>query len=59
MAGCVVAGFGIGWLVDWLLNSFPGFALVGLGLGIVAGLLVRLVDPEEVLVNRNEVSAWW
>jgi F0F1-type ATP synthase assembly protein I len=36
MAGCVVAGFGLGWLVDWLLNSFPGFALVGLGLGIVA-----------------------
>ncbi len=36
MAACVVAGFGLGWLVDLPFGSFPGFALVGLGLGIVA-----------------------
>jgi F0F1-type ATP synthase assembly protein I len=36
MAACVVAGFGLGWLVDLLFDSFPGFALAGLGLGIVA-----------------------
>lgn len=35
MAACVVAGFGLGWLVDSFLGSFPGFALAGLGLGIV------------------------
>ncbi|MDN5857809.1 MAG: AtpZ/AtpI family protein [Pseudonocardia sp.] len=36
MAACVVAGFGLGWLVDLFVDSFPGFALAGLGLGIVA-----------------------
>jgi F0F1-type ATP synthase assembly protein I len=36
MAGCVVVGFGAGWLVDLGFGSFPAFALVGLGLGIVA-----------------------
>jgi F0F1-type ATP synthase assembly protein I len=36
IAGCVVAGFGVGWLVDQALELFPVFALVGLLLGIVA-----------------------
>lgn len=36
MAGCVVVGFGLGWLVDVAFGSFPGLALAGLGLGIVA-----------------------
>ncbi|HEY0578641.1 MAG TPA: AtpZ/AtpI family protein [Pseudonocardia sp.] len=36
IAGCVVVGFGVGWLVDHALELFPVFALVGLLLGIVA-----------------------
>lgn len=36
MATCVVAGFGLGWLVDTPLRTFPIFALVGLGLGVGA-----------------------
>ncbi|HZZ51919.1 MAG TPA: AtpZ/AtpI family protein [Pseudonocardia sp.] len=36
IAGCVVAGFGLGWLVDLALGSFPVCALVGLLLGVIA-----------------------
>lgn len=36
LATCVLAGFGLGWLVDQPFRTFPGFALAGLGLGIVA-----------------------
>jgi F0F1-type ATP synthase assembly protein I len=36
IAGCLVVGIGLGWLVDHLLGLFPVFALVGLLLGIVA-----------------------
>lgn len=31
----LAAGFGLGWVVDGLLDSFPIFAFVGLILGIV------------------------
>jgi F0F1-type ATP synthase assembly protein I len=37
VALCLVAGMGLGWLVDSLANTFPAFALVGLALGIAAG----------------------
>jgi F0F1-type ATP synthase assembly protein I len=36
IAGMLVLGFGAGWLVDRGFGSFPLYALVGLGLGIVA-----------------------
>ena len=36
MAVCVIAGFGLGWLVDLPFHSFPGFALAGLAVGIAA-----------------------
>lgn len=39
IALCLAAGFGLGWLVDLPLGTFPVFALVGLGLGIVAAVL--------------------
>jgi F0F1-type ATP synthase assembly protein I len=35
LATCVIVGFGLGWLVDFGLGSFPAFALVGLAVGIV------------------------
>lgn len=36
LALCLVFGFGLGWLVDLPLGTFPGFALAGLALGVVA-----------------------
>ncbi|MGH8607294.1 MAG: AtpZ/AtpI family protein [Gammaproteobacteria bacterium] len=38
-ATCLVAGLGLGWLVDLALDTLPVFLLVGLGLGIVATCL--------------------
>jgi F0F1-type ATP synthase assembly protein I len=39
LALCVVAGFGLGWLVDLGTGTFPVFAMVGLLLGVVAASL--------------------
>jgi F0F1-type ATP synthase assembly protein I len=39
IAGLLVIGFGVGWLVDRGIGSFPVGALVGLVLGIVAACL--------------------
>lgn len=36
LATCVIVGFGLGWLVDFWADSFPGFALAGLLAGVVA-----------------------
>lgn len=36
LATCVIAGFGLGWLVDTALGTFPGLALAGMAAGIVA-----------------------
>jgi len=33
LALCVAAGFGLGWVADQFVGSFPAFALVGLVLG--------------------------
>lgn len=39
IALCLVAGFGLGALADLPFGTFPLFALVGLGVGIVAAVL--------------------
>jgi len=39
LALCVVAGFGLGWLVDLGTGTFPVFAMVGLLLGVVMASL--------------------
>lgn len=39
LALCVAAGFGLGWLVDQPMGTFPVFALVGLLLGVVMACL--------------------
>lgn len=36
LASCLVVGFGLGWLADRPLGTFPAFALAGLALGVVA-----------------------
>ena len=38
IALCVAAGFGIGWLVDLPLGTFPTFALIGIAVGIAAAV---------------------
>ncbi len=40
LAACVVGGVGLGWLVDRVAGTLPVFLLVGLGLGIVAGMMI-------------------
>lgn len=30
LATCVIVGFGLGWLLDLVFDSFPGFAMAGL-----------------------------
>ncbi|HET9253905.1 MAG TPA: AtpZ/AtpI family protein [Pseudonocardiaceae bacterium] len=35
-AAILVAGLGLGWLIDWVAGTLPAFTLVGLALGIVA-----------------------
>jgi F0F1-type ATP synthase assembly protein I len=39
IAGCVVGGIVLGWLIDRAAGTLPVFILVGLGIGIVAGVL--------------------
>jgi F0F1-type ATP synthase assembly protein I len=34
-AAILLAGFGLGWLADRALDTFPAFVLLGLALGIV------------------------
>lgn len=36
LASCLVVGFVLGWLIDTSFGTFPGFALAGLALGVVA-----------------------
>ena len=43
LALCVAIGFGLGWLVDRPFGTFPIFALVGLGLGVVAATLYVII----------------
>ncbi|MGH3438502.1 MAG: AtpZ/AtpI family protein [Sciscionella sp.] len=35
IAGLIIVGLALGWLIDSLVHTFPVFALIGLGLGIV------------------------
>jgi F0F1-type ATP synthase assembly protein I len=39
IAGCVVGGIVLGWLIDRAAGTLPVFILVGLGIGIVAGIM--------------------
>jgi F0F1-type ATP synthase assembly protein I len=40
-AGILLVGLGLGWLVDQLMDTLPGFTLAGLALGIVgAGVYI-------------------
>ncbi len=38
LAVCVAVGFGLGWLADLPLHTFPLCALIGLALGLAAAV---------------------
>ncbi|MEO6703949.1 MAG: AtpZ/AtpI family protein [Jatrophihabitantaceae bacterium] len=42
-AALVVAGFGLGWWADGLLNTYPIMILVGIGLGIAGAVCFTFV----------------
>jgi len=46
-AVCVVAGGGLGWLVDHVAGTTPVFILVGLALGVAVACLItyRMIRP--------------
>jgi putative Mn2+ efflux pump MntP len=51
---CLVAGMGLGWLVDSLLHTFPAFALVGLAIGIAAGCYYAYSQFRTFLNGSND-----
>jgi putative F0F1-ATPase subunit (Ca2+/Mg2+ transporter) len=53
-AVCVLAGMGLGWLVDSLVNTFPIFALVGLALGIVGACAYAYTQVRTFLNGGND-----
>lgn len=53
-AGCVLAGMGLGWLVDSLVDTFPIFILVGLALGIAAACFYGYMQIRTFLNGSND-----
>ena len=49
LAGCVIAGLVVGYLVDDALGSEPVGVLVGIGLGILAGCVGFVVRVRAAL----------
>ena len=57
LAALLVAGMGLGWLVDALADTFPIFAFIGLGLGIVGACAYTVVEFRKYLsVGKTETS---
>ena len=44
VAGAIVAGLGLGWLVDSLTGTAPVFLLVGLLLGVVGAVCYAILQ---------------
>jgi F0F1-type ATP synthase assembly protein I len=51
IAAQLVAGLGLGWLVDSLANTKPIFLLIGLLLGIVGAVSYTVVEFRKYLHN--------
>jgi F0F1-type ATP synthase assembly protein I len=49
IAAELVAGLGLGWLVDSLANTTPIFLLIGLLLGIAAAISYTVVEFRKYL----------
>jgi F0F1-type ATP synthase assembly protein I len=53
LAALLVAGMGLGWLVDTLAHTFPIFVFIGLGLGIVGACAYTIVEFRKYLGSSN------
>lgn len=51
IAAELVAGLGLGWLVDTLAGTGPVFLLIGLLLGIAAAITYTVVEFRKYLKN--------
>jgi ATP synthase protein I len=51
IAAQLVAGLGLGWLVDWLAGTTPIFLLIGLLLGMAAAISYTIVEFRKYLKN--------
>lgn len=51
IAAELVAGLGLGWLVDSLADTAPVFLLIGLLLGIAAAITYTVVEFRKFLKN--------
>jgi F0F1-type ATP synthase assembly protein I len=49
IAAQLVAGLGLGWLVDWLAGTTPIFVIIGLFLGIAAAVSYTVVEFRKYL----------
>ena len=47
----LLAGLGLGWFIDGRLGSFPACALVGLAVGIAAGLTLSWLQIRKYLTD--------
>jgi F0F1-type ATP synthase assembly protein I len=47
-AFCLLCGLGLGWLIDTALHTLPLFLMIGLCLGVIAG----------VCATRAELKRW-
>lgn len=54
--GSLLAGLGIGWFIDSRLGSFPALTLIGLGVGIAAGLTASWLRIRAYLAHPEPVS---
>jgi F0F1-type ATP synthase assembly protein I len=53
VAATLVAGLGLGWLVDSLAGTFPVFLLVGLLLGIIGAVGYTVSEFKQYLSTNN------
>ena len=56
IAAPLVAGLGLGWLIDALAGSFPIFVFIGLGLGIVGAIAYTVVEFRKYLSTPESDS---
>jgi F0F1-type ATP synthase assembly protein I len=54
VAGCLLAGMALGWLVDSLADTTPVFILVGLAVGIAAGCAYGYLQIRTFLNGSND-----
>ncbi len=51
--GAILAGFGLGWLADWLLGTPPWFVVIGIIAGFVVGFW-RMMTYSDKIIDQVE-----